>query len=44
MDKKVIAIGIGYTHSGKKYEYPIFTQRHLDIVKMVGGEIKEVVA
>ena len=36
-----VATGIGYKHSGKSYEYPIKDKKHLDIVKRVGGKIKE---
>lgn len=38
---ETIATGIGYKMNGKSYEYPIFTERQLEIVKRAGGEVKE---
>lgn len=46
--EKVIAIGIGYKnlrmvngeYKGTKYEFPIYTERDVEIVRSSGGEIK----
>lgn len=45
--KKAIAVGVGYKNwNGKKftkrYEYELYTQRDVEIVKAAGGEVRAI--
>lgn len=40
--KKIIAKGIGYNHSGKSYQFPIYSKKDLEIIRKSGANIVKI--